>query len=84
MTSEEKAKLYHAIGYEEDALPQEFPIYFVATVLKFELNALEINVRNDTLALEGKSKDVNDEILFLQLKGVLCNLYQRPAAAAIK
>uniref|UniRef100_A0A6B2EM79 Putative vacuolar protein n=1 Tax=Phlebotomus kandelakii TaxID=1109342 RepID=A0A6B2EM79_9DIPT len=75
MTSEEKAKLYNAIGYSENALPTELPEEFVAMRLHFEMNVLEVAIMND---------QSSNRVLLLQLREVNCKIDQRPAASAIK
>lgn len=82
MTNEEKAKLYDAIGYQENFTPTEDPEHFIGTDITFELDALEVIVRDE---LEGTDiGELFEEILFLQLKGVVCNVQQRSAASALR
>lgn len=82
MTNEEKAKLYDAIGYQENFTPTEDPEHFIGTDITFELNALEVIIRDEIA--DSDFKEQFEEILFLQLKGVVCNLQQRSAASALR
>lgn len=86
MTSDEKERLYKAIGYQENAVPTELPDYYVATSMMFELKMLEVSVKNDDLTEKAKSLENSDidRIMLMQLKGVNCEVHQRPAAGAIK
>lgn len=90
MTSEEKQKLFHAIGYQEQATPLELPKEFVAMSFYFELNLLEIVIRNEYLDLStvgsvNDSLEIDDpnRVILLQLRKVFMNLDQRPGAAAM-
>lgn len=90
MTSEEKQKLFHAIGYQEQATPLELPKEFVAMSFFFELNLLEIVIRNEYLDLStvgavNDSLEIDDpnRVILLQLRKVRLNLDQRPGAAAM-
>lgn len=47
MTAEEKAKLYSAIGYQENSTTTVYPKEFVENKLTFMLNNLSISVRDD-------------------------------------
>lgn len=83
MTSEEKAKLYQAIGYHEGGVDLQLPENYVAITAHFNLKMLDISVRNEiidpqTLAEEFKT------ILSLQVSGVSCELDQRPASSGLK
>lgn len=82
MTNEEKAKLYDAIGYQENFTPTEDPEHFIGTDITFELDALEVIVRDEIS--KSDLGELFEEILFLQLKGVVCNLQQRSAASALR
>lgn len=90
MTSDEKQKLFNAIGYQEQATPLELPKEFVAMSFFFELNLLEIVIRNEYLDVSkmgsiNDSLEINDpsRVILLQLRKVRMNLDQRPAAAAM-
>lgn len=74
MTSEEKAKLYEAIGYQENAVPTEYPKEFVENKVTFLLHNLLITV-------DDVSKK---QVLKLQLQKVSTEIEQRPSAEAIK
>ncbi|KAF4519296.1 hypothetical protein B566_EDAN005234 [Ephemera danica] len=74
MTAEEKAKLYQAIGYQENAAPAQFPPEFVAVVASFSLGKLLVNVQDEELP--GRS------VLKLELSNVTSKIQQRPSALA--
>lgn len=76
MTPQEKAKLFRAIDYQENSAPAEYPEAFVATNCAFVLRSLEIEIRDDSLAVP--------RVLSTILKGVNCRLQQRPAAKGLK
>lgn len=80
MTADEKAKLFQAIGYHEDGVQTELPIEYVAIKMEFNLNMLEICIKNTDLNQENRKQTV----LSLQINGVSCQLDQRPAASGIK
>lgn len=91
MTPEEKQKLFNAIGYHEQATPIQLPREFVAISFFFELNLLEIVIRNEyldfsTVGAADNSLEIEDpnRVILLQLRKVCVNLDQRPAAAAMK
>lgn len=84
MTPGEREKLYKAIGYQEGAVPTELPENYIATNMKFELKMLEISVINDSNSKTNLQELNENRILLVQLKGVACELDQRPAAAALK
>lgn len=91
MTSDEKAKLFKAIGYQENATPLELPKEFIAISFFFELNLLEIVVRNEYLDLSEAGGSKNDSltlddpsrVVLLQLHKVRMHVEQRPSASAI-
>lgn len=90
MTSDEKQKLFNAIGYQEQATPLELPKEFIAMSFFFELNLLEIVIRNEYLDLStvgsvNDSLEIDDpnRVILLQLRKVRMNLDQRPAASAM-
>lgn len=80
MTAEEKAKLFQAIGYHEDGVQTELPIEYVAMVMEFNLNMMEICIKNTDLDKEADKQTV----ISLQINGVSCQLDQRPAASGLK
>lgn len=84
MTPGEREKLYKAIGYQEGTVPTELPENYVATNMKFELKMLEISVINDSNSKSNLLDVEENRVLLVQLKGVACELDQRPAAAALK
>ncbi|XP_017837309.1 vacuolar protein sorting-associated protein 13 isoform X2 [Drosophila busckii] len=88
MTAEEKAKLYNAIGYQENAHPQDVPESYEAIKLHFKLIALDIGLyqeleidNNDTR----KSYNYHDlpAIMLLKFNMATASITQRPAAEAI-
>lgn len=76
MTPEEKARLYKAIGYQENAEIAVYPEDFVDKSLSFLLRTLEIELRDD-------DNDVKT-ILLSSLKGVKVKLETRVSASALK
>lgn len=73
MTAEEKEKLYEAIGYQENAVPTQYPVTFVATRLSFILVRAQVRVLDeDCLVLVSEMKDFRAQ------------LDQRPAASALR
>ncbi|KAF7282566.1 hypothetical protein GWI33_002356 [Rhynchophorus ferrugineus] len=76
MTPDEKAKLYKAIGYQENAEVATFPEEFVDKSLSFLLRSLEIELRDD-------NNDVKT-VLLSKLQGVKVKLETRAAAGALK
>lgn len=90
MTSEEKAKLYQAIGYHEDGIDLQLPEEYVALTAHFNLKLLEVCVRNEITHSSKSTLNQDDEtdklqiILSLQVSGVSCEIDQRPAASGLK
>lgn len=82
MTSEEKAKLYQAIGYHEGGVDLQLPEEYVALTMHFNLKMLEVCVRNEisdsSLLTDFKT------VLSLQVSGVSCEVDQRPASSGLK
>ncbi|XP_055612800.1 intermembrane lipid transfer protein Vps13-like, partial [Uranotaenia lowii] len=88
MTTEEKAKLFKAIGYQENDSPLELPEYYVAQVLQFELQSLEVSIKSE-VASElsehfSRSSGLLERVMLLELKNVKCGVQQRPSAGALK
>ncbi|KAK3590891.1 hypothetical protein CHS0354_020869 [Potamilus streckersoni] len=75
-TAEEKAKLYEAIGYQENEADLTLPKEFVAVRLVMKLNDLSVSLKDD------RKKDL--QILKLQFKNVFASVGQRPAANAVQ
>ncbi|XP_039291061.1 vacuolar protein sorting-associated protein 13 [Nilaparvata lugens] len=77
MTGEEKDKLFRAIGYQENFVPDDLPVEFVAVRLNFLLQCLEVEVRDD---------DLQDEksVMRVALNQMELQLEQRPSANAIR
>lgn len=88
MTAEEKAKLFKAIGYQENASPTELPENYVAQSLKFELNSLEVSIKSevsvDSQEKLGSPSRLLERVMMLELKNVTCGVEQRPSAGALK
>lgn len=88
MTSEEKAKLYQAIGYHEDGVDLQLPEHYVAVTAHFSLKMLELNVRNETTGTSSSNlHELPSEmqtVLSLQVSGVACELDQRPSSNGLK
>jgi len=76
MTTAEKAKLYSAIGYEENAVPAIYPKSFVENRFEFSLKKLEI-------LLHDPSNDKQPIILLSSLSKVEVTVEQRPVAQAL-
>ncbi|KAK3690734.1 hypothetical protein RRG08_061173 [Elysia crispata] len=74
--SDEKAKLYKAIGYDENAKDPTFPIEFVAVRLVTKLNKLSVAL------VDSKLQD--SQLLRLSLTEICASFGQRPAADAIR
>lgn len=74
-TPEEKARLYGAIGYEENESISVYPKEYVAVQLVTKLNSLAISIKDD--------KNNNVDIMKLQLNEVISSIAQRPAANAL-
>lgn len=76
MTPEEKAKLYEAIGYQEQQIVvTEYPNEFVANKLLFTLHNLIMSLSDDT--------KTETQVLKTNLKEVTACVEQRPAAQAM-
>jgi vacuolar protein sorting-associated protein 13A/C len=76
MTPAEKAKLFNAIGYEENAVPANFPKTFVENRFEFFLKKLVILLHDNT----NKKQPV---ILLSSLSRVEATVEQRPAGQAL-
>lgn len=76
MTPEEKAALYKAIDYQENAAPAEFPKEYEDISCIFLLRILEIQLKNDDLD--------TPTVLNSELKGVKCRFDKRTGGRAIK
>lgn len=73
MTPDEKAKLYKAIGYQENSAPTLYPEDFVETTCTFVLKVLEVKI-----------EDEGESVVESKLNGVKLRLDMRPSAQAIK
>ncbi|XP_066252738.1 intermembrane lipid transfer protein Vps13 isoform X1 [Euwallacea similis] len=76
MTPEEKARLYKAIDYQENAPATVFPEEFVDKSLSFLLRSLEIELRDDDYPVKS--------VVLSTLTGVKVKLDTRAAASALK
>ncbi|CAH1789713.1 unnamed protein product [Owenia fusiformis] len=76
MTEEEKAKLYSAIGYQENTTDPTLPKDYVAHKLNFKLNKLSLCLKDE--------EKTNPQIVKLQLDDVFASVGQRPAANALR
>ncbi|RZC35600.1 vacuolar protein sorting-associated protein 13A-like, partial [Asbolus verrucosus] len=76
MSKEEKARLYKAIDYQENALPTQFPEEYVDNSCTFLLRTLEVELCDDS--------DNVQRVVFTELKGVRCRIDTRAAANAVK
>lgn len=75
-TPEEKAKLYSAIGYEENEADPTLPKEFVAVKFVTKLTTLSFTLKDDSRR--------DPQLLRVQLKDVFSSFGQRPAASAIQ
>lgn len=77
MTPAEKAKLYSAIGYEENAVPAIYPKTFVENHFEFYLKSLAILLHDPKNAKQ-------PVILLTSLSRVEATVEQRPIAQALQ
>ncbi|CAG9772493.1 unnamed protein product [Ceutorhynchus assimilis] len=77
MTAAEKARLYKAIDYQENAPAAAFPEEFVDKSISFLLRTLEIELRDD-------AEEEVQTVLLTTLKGVKVKLETRISAGALK
>ncbi|KAM8714231.1 hypothetical protein ACLKA7_014379 [Drosophila subpalustris] len=86
MTPEEKAKMFKAIGYEENVKPQDVPVEYVALHMNFKLIALDVGLYQETnMKQQDSAHDYRElpSIMLLQFKMATASITQRPAAEAI-
>lgn len=83
MTTEEKAKLYEAIGYREGVVDAQLPEEYVAITMHFNLKMLEVCVRNEIIKPSDHEMALST-VLSLQVSGVSCEIDQRPASSGLK
>lgn len=76
MTPEEKAKLYRAIDYQENAAPPQYPPEFVELSAHFSLGSLQVEVRDDAYTMP--------RVMLADLAGVSVNVKRRPATQALR
>ncbi|XP_055538544.1 intermembrane lipid transfer protein Vps13 isoform X2 [Wyeomyia smithii] len=86
MTPEEKAKLFKAIGYQENDAPTELPENYVAQVLQFELKSLEVAIKSEVSSSDSMNSPSRalERVMLLELTNVKCGVQQRPSAPAMK
>ncbi|XP_017333077.2 intermembrane lipid transfer protein VPS13C isoform X1 [Ictalurus punctatus] len=75
MTTEEKSKLYTAIGYSENSPNLALPKNYIAVIINFKLLQTSVTVREEANI---------PEILKVQMIGLSTTISQRPGAQAIK
>lgn len=76
MTAEEKAKLYSAINYEENAVPATYPEHFIESSVDFVLKKLVVLLHDPT--------DRRQPIILLTtLTKVQAKLEQRPVSQGV-
>ncbi|XP_065940396.1 intermembrane lipid transfer protein VPS13A isoform X3 [Magallana gigas] len=75
-SEKEKAKLYEAIGYQENEVDPALPREFVAVRLVTKLSTLSLTLNDETKK--------EPQILKLQLKDVYASVGQRPAESAVQ
>ncbi|KMY92020.1 vacuolar protein sorting-associated protein 13 [Drosophila simulans] len=85
MTSEEKEKMYRAIGYQENAKPTDLPESYEAIRMNFKLIALEVGLYKDESNSSASTKDFRDlpSLVLLNFSMATALITQRPAAEAI-
>ncbi|XP_071943585.1 intermembrane lipid transfer protein VPS13A-like isoform X2 [Antedon mediterranea] len=77
MTSDDKAKLYEAIGYTEEIPVSEFPKEYVGILLNFHLIQTSVKLVDNT----GNS---DSNVLGVEISDLKAGISQRPAADAIR
>lgn len=82
MTPAEKAKLFSAIGFDENEVITDMPANYVAVVAMFHLKLLEIRINNTSLLTNDPLAEIN--VLTLMLEDVSCGIDQRPASSGLK
>ncbi|GAA6110095.1 vacuolar protein sorting-associated protein 13C isoform X2 [Tachysurus ichikawai] len=75
MTTEEKTKLYTAIGYSDNSPNLALPKNYIAMMINFKLLQTSVTVREEASV---------PEILKVQMIGLSTTISQRPGAQAIK
>lgn len=85
MTSEEKEKMYRAIGYQENAKPTDLPESYEAIRMNFKLIALEVGLYKDERNSSAATKDFHElpSLVLLNFSMATALITQRPAAEAI-
>lgn len=83
MTPEEKAKLYDAIDYDENAIPVDFPKEYVAHKLNFCMQRLTASVFYDDFGGKG-NQPVRQHVLTSVLHELYSSVDHRPGAGGLK
>lgn len=88
MSADEKAKMFKAIGYEENAVPEYAPKEYVAIKMNFKLIAMDVGLYQDSVKGQRDTvfaRDFHDlpPIIQLQFSMASALITQRPAASAI-
>lgn len=81
MTPAEKAKLFSAIGFDENEVISDMPADYVAVFANFELKLLEIRINNISLLTNDPLAEVN--VLSFMMENVTCAVDQRPASSGL-
>lgn len=81
MTPAEKAKLFNAIGFDENEVITDIPADYVAVVAQFQLKLLEIRINNTSLLTNDPLAEVN--VLSFMMEDVSCEIDQRPATSGL-
>lgn len=76
LSSEEKQKLYKAIGYQAGVPAPIYPESYIDITAMFTLRTLELEIRDEQMQTK--------TALFTELKGVTCKYDSRSAANAMK
>lgn len=81
MTPAEKAKLFSAIGFDENEVISDMPPDYVAVVAQFQLKMLEVRINNISLLTNDPLAEVN--VLSFMMEDVCCGINQRPATSGL-
>ncbi|XP_017018537.1 intermembrane lipid transfer protein Vps13 [Drosophila kikkawai] len=85
MTSEEKDKMYRAIGYQENVKPTDLPESYEAIKMNFKLIALEVGLYKEEKNGHGEFKGFHElpSLVLLKFSMATAAITQRPAAEAL-
>lgn len=81
MTPAEKAKLFNAIGFDENEVITDMPTDYSAVIANFQLKMLEVRINNNSLLTNDPLAEVN--VLTFMMEDVSCALDQRPASSGL-